>query len=156
MMDDVSARLAELGITLPKPAIPAGNYDPYVRVGPMIYLAGQTNELDGVPTFTGRVPRLVSLEQAREGARTCGLNLLANLSLACGGDLSLVERCVQVRGFVNVAEGFDQIPAVVNGASDLFVAVFGDAGRHARTAVGVAGLPKNAAVEVDAVFLLRH
>jgi len=151
----VSNRLAELGIVLPSPPTPIGSFELFVVHGLTVYLAGQTNEVAGVPTASGRVPRDVSVEEGQAAARVCGLNLLAALARACAGDLGRVERCLQVRGFVNAQDGFDQIPAVINGASDLFVEVFGDAGRHARTAVGVAALPRNAAVEVDAIFVLR-
>ena len=155
MTTDWADRVRSLGIVLPTPPVPTGNFELFVVAGAAVHLAGQTNEIDGVPTVTGRVPREVTVAEATAAARVCGLNLLASLTQACDGDLGRVERCVQVRGFVNADEGFAQVPAVINGASDLFVEVFGAAGRHARTAIGVAALPKNAAVEVDAMFLVR-
>jgi enamine deaminase RidA (YjgF/YER057c/UK114 family) len=152
---DPAARLESLGLSLPALPSPAGTYVPYAINGLTVALAGHTNERNGVPTAIGRVPSAVSVEEAYGAARVCGLNLLASLRSACDGDLARVERCFHVRGFVNADEGFEAIGRIINGASDLFVAVFGDAGRHARTSIGVATLPNNAAVEVDAVFLLR-
>jgi enamine deaminase RidA (YjgF/YER057c/UK114 family) len=148
-------RLDSLGLVLPAPPVPTGSFELFVLAGSTVHLAGQTNELNGIPTATGRVPRDVSVEEAVAAARVCGLNLLASLAQACGGDLGRVERCVQVRGYVNADDGFAHVPSVINGASDLFVEVFGEAGRHARTAIGVAALPKNAVVEVDSTFLVR-
>jgi enamine deaminase RidA (YjgF/YER057c/UK114 family) len=151
----VTGRLAELGLALPSVPTPTGSYRPWKRVNDLVFLAGQTNEVGQEPTVRGPVPLVVSVDEATLAARTCALNLLAALSAACSGDLDRVVECVQVRGFVNASPGFAEAPAVINGASDLFVELWGEKGRHVRTAVGVAALPKNAAVEVDAVFLVN-
>jgi enamine deaminase RidA (YjgF/YER057c/UK114 family) len=137
------------------PPHPTGLFEPWSRWGDLVFLAGQTNELGGQPTVAGRVPSQVSPEAARQAAAVCADNLLAALAAACDGDLTRVARCVQVRGFVNADEGFTGIPTVIDGASAVILAAFGESGRHARTAVGVAALPKGAVVEVDAVFALR-
>lgn len=154
-MGRVEARLAALGLVLPPPPQPIAAFVPFTRDGTTIYLAGQVNELGGAPTIRGKVPRDHSIEAGQQAAQVCGLNLLACLSLACDGDLDRVERCLSVRGFVNAADGFEKVPMVINGASELFVALWGDAGRHARTAIGVAALPQDAVVEVDAIFRIR-
>ena len=145
-------RLASLGITLPVPAKPVANYVGWVKSGSMIYVAGQLPLLDNVLQHTGLVGSEVSAEQANACARLCAINLLAQVADACNGDLSRVKRVVKLLGFVAVSPGFTKIPVVVNGASDLMVDVFGDAGRHARSSVGVAALPMNACVEVEGVF----
>ena len=121
----------------------------------VVYLAGQTCELDGRVVHTGCVGDDVTFEAAREAAKICALNLLACLREACDGRLYCVARCLRVGGFVQAKHGFPRVPAVIDGASELFVALWGERGRHARTAVGVATLPQNAAVEVDAIFELR-
>ena len=151
----VGARLAELGLVLPAVPRPTGSYRPWKRVNDLVFLAGQTNEVGQAPMARGPVPTMVSIDEATQAAQVCALNLLAALSAACAGDLDRVAECVQVRGFVNASPGFAEAPAVINGASDLFVQLWGEQGRHVRTAVGVAALPKNAAVEVDAVFLVN-
>jgi enamine deaminase RidA (YjgF/YER057c/UK114 family) len=152
MSDPIVERLAALGLSLPETCAPRGNFLPYRRCGDTVYLAGQICEWNGTVTPAGKVGQEVAMEQAKDGARTCALNLLFHLRRACGGNLGRVRQCLRVGGFVNCIPGFDAPPAVVNGASDLFIALFGDAGRHARTAVGVAALPAGAAVEVDAIF----
>jgi enamine deaminase RidA (YjgF/YER057c/UK114 family) len=154
-MTKIEASLAALGLTLPPPPRPIAAFVPFTRDGTTVYLAGQVNELGGVPTLRGKVSRDHSIEAATEAAQVCALNLLACLKLACDGDLDRVERCLSVRGFVNASEGFDKVPMVINGASNLFLALWGESGRHARTAVGVAALPQDAVVEVDAIFRLR-
>lgn len=151
----VEAKLAELGLELADPPRPVANFLPFRVAGGLAYLAGQTCEQGGRMLYTGRVGVEVDLDLGRRAARVCALNLLAALRLACGGDLDRVERCIRVGGFVQAAPGFAFVPQVIDGASDLFVALWGAEGRHARTAVGVATLPQNAAVEVDAVFALR-
>jgi len=155
MSGTVAARLASLGITLPAVNPPAANYVPYAIAGKLVFIAGQICMAGGKITHTGKVGKEVTPEQGKEAARVCGLNILAVLNAACGGDLDRVARCVRLGGFVNADPGFAEVPAVINGASDLVVEVFGDAGRHARTAVGVAVLPRHCAVEVDAVFELK-
>lgn len=151
----IEARLAQLGVVLPVVPVPSANYVPYSVDGTTVYLAGQTNEIAGVPRERGAVPDLCSVEDAVAAARIAATNALAALKLACDGDLDRVERCLSVRGFVAAAPGFPDVPKIVNGASDMFVAVFGPAGRHARTAIGVSTLPRDAVVEIDAIFKLR-
>lgn len=144
------ARLKELGLTLPTPPPAGGNYLPAIRTSKLLFLAGVICTRDGKMTHTGQVGREHTIETAAEGARVCALNLLANIRAATGS-LDNVVRFVSVSGYVNAISGFADSPAVINGASDLFVQVFGDAGRHARAAVAVAGLPKNSTVEIQAV-----
>lgn len=150
----VPRRLRELGIELPEVPAPVANYVPWVRENGFVYLAGQIPFLDGELMSPGKVPVDVSIEAGRAAARQCGINLIAALNAACEGDLNKVRRCMRLDGFVASSPGFSQQPAVVNGASDLMVEVFGDAGRHSRTAVGVNELPLNACVEVAAVFVI--
>jgi enamine deaminase RidA (YjgF/YER057c/UK114 family) len=150
----IEARLADLGLVLPSPPVPIANFVPWQREGRTVYLAGQVNEWNGAVPFVGKLGREFDVAAGQEAARLCALNLLACLRLACDGDLDRVRQCLRLGGFVNCVPEFEFAPAVVNGASDLIVAVFGDAGRHARTAVGVASLPRRAAVEIDAIFLI--
>ncbi|MSO65139.1 MAG: RidA family protein [Alphaproteobacteria bacterium] len=153
MTGKIDKRLRELKIDLPAPSMPRGNYVPYVVTGTLVFLAGQ---LPGEETmYIGRVGDTRSAEQARIGARQCGLNLLAQLKQACGGDLDRVARCVKVNGYVNAIPEFTDHPLVINGTSDLFVEIFGEAGKHARAAVGAGSLPRGAIVEVEAVFKIR-
>lgn len=152
-MSDIEHRLAELGIELPRPNAPVANYVPFVRVGELLHVSGQVS-LDASGGIRGVVGEDVDLETAIRAARLCGLSLLAQMKAACDGDLSRVSRIVKLGGFVQAGPGFFEIPKVVNGCSDLMVEVFGDAGRHARSAVGVYRLPMNFAVEVDAVVAL--
>lgn len=149
-MADIESRLKDLGLTLPEAAAPVANYVPYAQSGQSVHISGQISlGPDGL--VTGRLGDGVSLEDGQAAARLCALNLIAQIKAACGGDLGKVKRIVKLGGFVNAHPDFYDIPKVINGASDLMVDVFGDAGRHARSAVGVAVLPLNAAVEVDAV-----
>lgn len=152
-MGAVSGRLAALGITLPQVAAPAGSYVPTVRSGGHLYTAGQLPFVDGKLPATGKVGGEVSAEDAKGYARQAGINLLAAVDAAIG--LDAVVRVVKVVGFVASAEGFTGQPGVVNGVSDLLVEVFGDAGVHARSAVGVAELPLGAPVEVEAILEVR-
>jgi enamine deaminase RidA (YjgF/YER057c/UK114 family) len=149
-MSQIEARLAELGIILPEPAAPVANYVPFVRVGDLVHIAGQVSR-DGDAGVKGVVGEDVDMDGARLAARLCGVNLIAQIKAACGGDLDRVVRIVKLGGFVQAGPEFFDIPQVVNGCSDLMVDVFGEAGRHARSAVGVYRLPLNFAVEVDAV-----
>lgn len=155
MTSRIEQRLSELGIKLPGPGAPGGNYVPYVQVGNLLFMAGQVCRSEGKMMYVGKVGRDVSVEEGQKAARLCALNLLAQLKVACSGDLDRVVRCVRMGGFVNCGPDFMEQPKVVNGASDLMVEVFGDAGKHARTAVGVAALPMDSAVEVEAIFQLR-
>jgi len=149
-MSKVEERLAAAGITLPQPVAPVANYVPFVRVGNLVHISGQVS-VDPSGGVRGVVGEDVDLETARGAARTCGVNLVAQMRAACDGDLDRLVRVVKLGGFVQAGPGFFEIPKVLNGASDLMVEVFGDAGRHARSAVGVYRLPMNFAVEVDAV-----
>jgi len=149
-MSEIEDRLAALGVTLPQPTSPVANYVPFVRAGDLLHISGQVS-VDADGGIRGVVGDEVDLETAKRAARLCGVNLIAQMKAACGGDLSRVVRVVKLGGFVQAGPGFFDIPQVVNGASDLMVEAFGDAGRHARSAVGVYRLPMNFAVEVDAV-----
>jgi len=147
----VAARLTELGITLPEPAKAVANYVGWVRTGNLVHISGQLSN-DASGGVKGTVGEDVTPEQAQAAARLCGINLLAQLNEAVGGDLEKVVRVVKLGGFVQAASDFTAIPGVINGCSDLMVEVFGDKGRHARAAVGVYKLPLGFAVEVDAVI----
>jgi enamine deaminase RidA (YjgF/YER057c/UK114 family) len=155
MASKVEERLREIGITLPPPGAPGGNYVPFVVVGDLVFMAGQVAREAGKMKYTGKVGRDISIEDGHAAARLCAVNLLAQLKVACNGDLDRVERCVRLGGFVNSPPDFFDHPKVINGASDLLVQVFGERGQHARTAVGVAALPLDSAVEVEAVFQLK-
>ena len=152
--ESVSGRLQQLGISLPAVPPPVANYVPYLLQDQFVYIAGQIPFLDGVLIHPGSVPNEVSVENGRAAARQCGINILAALNGALDGNLDRVRQCMRLDGFVASAAGFTQQPAIVNGASDLMVDVFGTAGRHTRTAVGVSELPLNACVEVAAVFIV--
>lgn len=155
-MSRIEERLAGMGLELPVPPTPIANFVPWQRAGRTVYLAGQVNECNGSVPFVGKLGREFDVAAGQQAARLCALNLLACLKLACGGDLDRVAQCLRLGGFVNCEPDFEHAPAVVNGASDLIVALWGEAGRHARTAVGVASLPRRAAVEVDAIFRLAE
>jgi enamine deaminase RidA (YjgF/YER057c/UK114 family) len=152
MTGRIEARLAELGIALPQPAAPAGAYVPYVISGNLVFVAGQVTLDNGEITYKGRLGDTISVDDGYAAARLCGLNLLAQVRGACAGDLDRVKRVVRLGGFVNSTADFTDQPKVINGASDLMVEVFGDAGRHARAAVGAPSLPLGVAVEVDGIF----
>jgi enamine deaminase RidA (YjgF/YER057c/UK114 family) len=152
MAGRIETRLAELGITLPRPMAPIANYVPYVVTGNLVVVSGQVPAIDGRIAVTGKVTWGVSMEQAKEAARLCFINVLVHLKAACDGDLDKVRRVVRLGGFVAAPTDFTQHAQVMNGASDLAVAVFGEAGRHARTTVGVPSLPADAAVEVEGMF----
>jgi enamine deaminase RidA (YjgF/YER057c/UK114 family) len=143
-------RLQQLGVDLPAPATPVAAYVPTVRTGNLLYVSGQVPLVDGTPTHLGHLGDDVGLEDGRAAARTCAINLLAALKAELG-ELSRVTRVVKVTGFVASAPGFTDQPKVVNAASELFGEAFGDAGRHARSAVGVAALPLGVPVEVEAI-----
>ena len=143
-------RLQELGVDLPSPAAPVAAYVPCVRTGNLVYVSGQVPSVDGKPTHLGHLGDDVDLEAGRAAARTCAVNVLAALKAELG-ELSRVRRVVKVTGFVAATADFTDSPKVVNAASELFGEVFGDAGRHARAAVGVAALPLGVPVEVEAI-----
>jgi enamine deaminase RidA (YjgF/YER057c/UK114 family) len=148
------AKLAELGLTLPDPPAAAGSYVPTVRTGNLLYCAGTICMVNGQMTHTGQVGKEQTIETAAKSAEICALNTLANIKVAAGS-LDQVARIVFVSGFVNAVDGFADSPAVINGASDLFVKVFGDIGKHARAAVAVNGLPKGTTTEIQVVVELK-
>jgi enamine deaminase RidA (YjgF/YER057c/UK114 family) len=154
MSGTIEARLKELGIDLPQASAPVANYVPFTVSGKLVVVSGQVSVRDGKPEFVGKLGREISIADGRQAARLCALNILAHLQIACGGDLDRVKRVLRLGGFVNCTADFTDMPQVVNGASDLMVEVFGDAGRHARAAVGVNSLPLGVAVEVEAMFEL--
>lgn len=149
-MADPQARLDALGLTLPKPAAPVANYVPFVRCGALIHISGQVS-VDASGGIRGVVGVDLDLSQGVAAARLCAINLIAQMNAACDGDLGRVRRVVKLGGFVQAGPDFFDIPKVINGCSNLMTEVFGEAGRHARSAVGVYRLPLNFAVEVDAV-----
>jgi len=150
----IQAKLAELGLTLPQAAAPVAAYVPAVRAGNLVFTAGQLPLVDGKIPFVGKVGSDVTPEQAKDMAQVCALNALAAISLVA--DIDQIERIIRVGGFVNGIPGFVAIPAVINGASELLIKLFGEVnGKHARTAIGVAELPLNAPVEVEMVVQLK-
>jgi enamine deaminase RidA (YjgF/YER057c/UK114 family) len=152
MAGNIDARLAELGIEIATPAAPQANYVPFVISGNLVYVSGQVPVVDGEARFKGKVGDDVDVATAAQAARACAMNLIAQVKAACDGDLDRVTRVVRLGGFVNATADFTEQPQVINGASDLLVDVFGDAGRHARFAVGAGSLPLGVSVEIDAVF----
>ncbi|HLP09478.1 MAG TPA: RidA family protein [Opitutaceae bacterium] len=150
----IEAKLAALGLQLPAAPAAAGNYLPFVRSGNLLFLAGTICVRDGQVTHVGQVGGEQTVDSAYEAAKVCALNTLANIK-AAAGSLESVARFVSVSGFVNAVSGFAESPAVINGASDLFVKLFGDAGKHARAAVAVAGLPRNCTVEIQVIVELK-
>ena len=149
-MSAIEDRLAALGITVPSPKAPVANYVPFLVVGSMLHISGQVSAGE-VGAVKGIVGVEVDPETAQHGARICAINLIAQMKQACGGDLDRVRRVVKLNGFVQVGPDFVEIPKVLDGASNLMVEAFADAGRHARCAVGVYRLPLNYSVEVDAL-----
>ncbi len=155
MAGQIEARLKELGIELPAAASPAANYIPFVVTGKLVFISGQITFQDGKIVYQGRIGDDLTVDDGYQAARLCGLNLLAQLKAAAGGDLDNVSRVVKLGGFVNSVSTFTDQPEVINGASDLMVEVFGDSGKHARFAVSAGALPRNVAVEVDGIFELK-
>ena len=156
-MNKIEKRLAELGHTLPIPGTPVANYVPYVQSGNTVFISGQISRTANGTIITGRLGEDLTVARGQEAALASGLNLIAQMKAACGGDLSRIERIVKVGGFVcagPVATELD-IPIIINGCSDLLVEVFGDAGRHARFAVASPSLPANCAVEIDAIVQIK-
>ena len=151
-MSRIETRLAELGITLPTPMAPVANYAPFVVSGNLVVVSGQIPLKDGKLAFTGKLGDQCSVETGIEAAKLCFINVLAQLQEACGGDLSRVKRVVRLGGFISCNAEFTAHAQVMNGASDLSVAVLGDAGRHARSTIGVPSLPMDASVEVEGMF----
>lgn len=153
MTGQIEAKLQELGISLPQAAAPAANYVPYVKSENQLFISGQLPmNADGIQ-FKGKVGTDFTAEEAAEAAKLCAINLIAQMKAATG-DLDKIARIVKLVGFVNSGPDFEQQPAVINGASDFMVAVFGDKGRHARSAVSAASLPFGVAVEIEAIVEL--
>jgi len=152
MSGTIEAKLKELDIELPLATAPIANYVPFTRAGNLVTVSGQVSVRNGKPEFVGKLGREIAVSEGQQAARLCALNILAHLKTACGGDLDRVRRVLRLGGFVNCTPEFTEMPQVVNGASDLMVQVFGDAGKHARAAVGVSSLPLGVAVEVEAMF----
>jgi enamine deaminase RidA (YjgF/YER057c/UK114 family) len=154
-MFNIDTRLKELGIELPTPPAPVASYVPYMTAGNLVFISGQVPMQDGTPQFIGKLGDSISLEDGKAAARLCAVNVLAQLKSAAGGDLDRVVACIRLGVFVNATPDYTQHPEVANGASDLIVSVFGEAGRHTRAAVGTGSLPRGVAVEVDAVFEIK-
>ena len=152
MAGRIDARLNELNIDLPRPPAPVASYVPYVVSGNTVFIAGQVTMSPEGLEYVGKVGADISLEDGKAAARLCAINVIAQVKAACGGDLDRVKRCVRVGVFVNAVPDFTQHPEIANGVSDLFLEVFGEAGRHARAAVGAGSLPRGVACEVEAVF----
>ncbi len=152
---EIENKLKEMGFELPNPPLPAANYIGCVRVGNLLFVGGNIGRINGGLRYSGKVGDKVTLEQAYEAARNCALNHLAIIKAAIG-DLDKVERIVKVLGYVNVAPGFHDMPKVVNGESDLLVRLWGGRGQHARAAVGVASLSREAAVETEVIVQIRE
>jgi enamine deaminase RidA (YjgF/YER057c/UK114 family) len=155
MAGSIEARLKEKGVTLPNVAAPAANYVPYVISGNTLYISGQVPFVEGKISHTGKLGAEFGIDEGYACARICGINILAAAKAALGGDLDRIARVVKLGGFVNSTPDFTDQPKVINGASDLMAEAFGDAGKHARAAVGVAQLPLGCAVEVEAVFEIK-
>ena len=151
-MSKIESRLKELNIQLPTPNAPVANYVPYVVSGILVFISGQVTMAPDGLKFVGKLGADMSIEDGKAAAKLCAVNLLAQLKAACGGDLDRVKHCVRLGVFVNATPDFTQHPEVGNGASDLIVAVLGDAGKHTRAATGAGSLPRGVAVEVDGVF----
>jgi enamine deaminase RidA (YjgF/YER057c/UK114 family) len=149
---NIEARLSELGISLPSPTTPIANYVPFVVSGTLVVVSGQLPMLDGQLACAGKLGANVSIEQGQHAARQCLINVLVHLKAACGGDLDRVVRVVRLGGFIACVPEFTQHALVMNGASDVAVAVFGERGRHARSTIGVPSLPNDGAVEVEGLF----
>ncbi|MEO0826399.1 MAG: RidA family protein [Cyanobacteria bacterium J06639_16] len=152
MSQNIEARLKALGIELPQPSEPGANYVPYLITGNLLFLTGQLCHWNGERRFIGKLGAEFDIEAGQKAARVCGLNLIAQLQVALDGDLDRVVRTVRLAGYVNSAPDFYGQSQVMNGVSDLFVDVFGEAGQHTRLAVGVSALPYNVAVEVEGIF----
>lgn len=153
-MDAIETKLLGLGLTLPEAVVPAASYLPHRVSGNTLYLAGVISQLNGIVTHAGKVGQERTVEEGYAAARLCGLNALASIKAALGG-LDRVQSFLLLSGYVNAVAGFDQSPQVINGASDLFVALYGEAGRHARAALAVAGLPRNATVEIQVTLSFK-
>ena len=156
MSGSIDARLEELGIELPDAAPPmAAKIQPWARWGELLFISGAVPKLNGLPQFIGKVGREFDLAQGQAAARLSALNMLAHAKTALDGDLDRIKRILKLNGFVNAMPDFTEIPQVVNGASELFIDLYGEAGQHARTAVGVAVMPFDVAIEVEGIFVVE-
>lgn len=151
----IDKRLKDLGIELLSPRKPVANYEAYVNVGNLVYISGQIPMLSNDIKYIGKLGVNFTIEEGAEAAKLCGINILSQLKAACDGDLDRVERCIQLMGFVNSTDDFEDHPKVINGCSDLMIEVFKDKGKHSRAAVGASSLPLGVAVEVSAVFTIK-
>lgn len=151
-MANLDAKLKEMGIDLPQVSLPAANYVPCTISGNTLFVSGQLPMKDGKPQFVGKVGREYSIEEGQQCAALCGVNILAHVKNALGGDLSRIKKLIRLGVFVNAPDDFTDHPKVANGVSDMMVNLMGEQGKHARFAVGVSGLPFGVAVEVDATF----
>ena len=154
MSAEIEARLAEMGLSLPDAPAPAANYVPYVVTGSIVYVSGQISQNDD-GLVIGKLGETMDAAAGAKAAERCALSLLAQVRAACGGDLARLKQVVKLTGFVNSTADFTDQPKVINGASDLLVAVLGDAGRHSRSAVSAASLPLGVAVEIEGIFELH-
>ena len=155
MASEIGQRMRDLGIELPEPSSPGANYVPFLREGNLLFITGQLSQWNGERRFVGKVGQAFDLDEGREAARLAALNVIAHLRSALDGDLDRVERCLRLAIYVNSDPAFHGQSQVANGASDLFLEIFGEAGRHTRMAVGVAALPYDVAAEVEGVFSVR-
>jgi enamine deaminase RidA (YjgF/YER057c/UK114 family) len=151
-MSQIEQRLRALGIELPSPPAPVASYVPFTVSGRLVFVSGQIPIAEGKPQFIGKLAAEISLEDGKKAARLCALNLLAQLKAACSGDLDRVKNCLRLGVFVSAVPDFTQHPEIANGASDFIVEAMGDAGKHARAAVGAGSLPRGVAVEVEGLF----
>ncbi len=154
-MASIEARLEALGLHVPEPVAPVANYVPFMMAGNLLFISGQLPMRDGQIAVTGKLGAGVTIDQGREACRIAFLNVLAQAKAACGGDLDRIARVVRLGGFIACTPDFTQHALAMNGASDLCVAVFGEAGQHTRTTIGAASLPADATAEVEALFLVR-
>ena len=152
MSNEIAARLSEMGINLPEAAAPAANYVPYVISGNLLYISGQLPLEGGKVAVSGHLGKTVDVASGQRAAELCAINILAQAKAALGGDLGRIRRVIKLNGFVASAADFIEQHLVINGASNLIAGVLGEAGKHARAAVGMAALPLNAAVEIDAIM----
>lgn len=155
MTDTIANTLAALGVTLPQPPKPVASYVGFIKQGDLVFISGQLPFENGAVSQTGLLGAGVSVEDAVKAARLCAINILAQVNIACDGDLERIVQCVKLGGFVASTPDFTDQPLVINGASDFMGEALGERGVHARAAVGVAALPLNASVEIEAIFAIR-
>jgi enamine deaminase RidA (YjgF/YER057c/UK114 family) len=154
-MSKIEEKLKSLNIVVPQPLAPVANYVGFVKSGNQVFVSGQLPIENGELKYVGKVGSKISVEEAQKAARICAINIIAQIKLACEGNLERVVRCIKLGVFVNGDADFIDHPVVANGASDLIADVFGDAGKHARAAVGSGSLPRGVSVEIDAIFEIK-